>query len=484
MTFDIFFVIGSMIFFVVFLLMFIWTDIGTLLVIFYIYSNLAVIAKRFHDVPHLAAASVPLLLCIPLVNYVILRKERLIIDRTFLMMLAFFVVLSASSLFAKDMSLVKDAIGNFVVEGLVLYLLIINTIRNLETLRRVIWVLVLTGSLFGALSLYQAVTQSYENQYGGFATTSLILSRSIQPGSQTPIKVHHSQRAQGAIGEPNRYAQTMLVLVPLAFFLLWTERSRLLRIGAAATGFFILWGILLSFSRGGFVTLALLLLILTFLRYIRLYQILIAVPVLLLLVAVAAPKYFERIGSIAGVEGLYTDEARVEPDGAIRGRLTEMLAALLVFVDHPVLGVGPGQYAAFYSVDYQLNSDIAFRHLPIVRRAHNLYVEIAAETGTIGLGTFMAIVLVLMVRLWQARRRWAHSRPDLTNLTTAFWLSIIAYLVTGMFAHLSYQRYYWFLLALAGATLHISQSATAPGDGLLEATLESPPRHVQRSLAQ
>jgi hypothetical protein len=42
-------------------------------------------------------------------------------------------------------------------------------------------------------------------------------------------------------------------------------------------------------------------------------------------------------------------DAKVAPDGAIKGRATEMLAALAVYLDHPFIGVGPGQYVPFYS---------------------------------------------------------------------------------------------------------------------------------------
>jgi hypothetical protein len=34
-------------------------------------------------------------------------------------------------------------------------------------------------------------------------------------------------------------------------------------------------------------------------------------------------------------------------------------------------------------------------------------------------------------------------------------LSIITYMTTGLFLHLSYARYFWLMLALAGAAAHI-----------------------------
>ena len=48
----------------------------------------------------------------------------------------------------------------YIHEGIIPYVLIINVVRHVVTLKRVIWVLCLTGSLLGALSLYQELTQS------------------------------------------------------------------------------------------------------------------------------------------------------------------------------------------------------------------------------------------------------------------------------------------------------------------------------------
>jgi len=170
---------------------------------------------------------------------------------------------------------------------------------------------------------------------------------------------------------------------------------------------------------------------------------------------VAAPGYFNRIQTIEGVGGLFSDTAESRPDGTTRGRLTEMLAAFMCFVDYPILGVGPGQYTPFYSNEYQSDPDIAFRVLGRQRRAHILYFELAAETGLLGIGTFLAMPLLITFRLWKLRRRAAGVRPDIANLATSLWFALIAYLGTAVFLHFSYQRYYWFLLALAGAAVQI-----------------------------
>jgi hypothetical protein len=451
-----------------------WPEAGTLTVIFVVYTNIAVVAKTIHGVPHLVASSFSLLLFVPLVGYLVFKREKLIIDQPFILLLFFLAALLASSLFAKDLKLAIDWIMNFFLEGVLLYLLIINVVRRVATLRRVTWVLMLAGSLLGALTLYQEVTQSYDQTFGGLAQRDLehIGEEDALFGPRTDIKEAH--RAAGPIGEPNRYAQLMIVLLPLALFQFWAERSWWLRASAVAANVLLLSGILLSYSRGAFVTLMLLLLLMTCMRYIRPRQILISLAGLTLLIAAAAPGYFARMDTIRGVEGLFSQEASQTPDAVTRGRTTEMLAAWSVFVDYPILGVGPGQYTPFYSKDYQVNLPRAFRYIPIDRRAHSLYPELAAETGIVGLAVFMAIALLSMYRLWQARHRWIQSRPDLANTATAFLLSIIAYLGTSVFLSFAYQRFYWLLLALAGAAVQIFHSEIPHRDWQKEVPLKKP----------
>jgi O-antigen ligase len=136
-----------------------------------------------------------------------------------------------------------------------------------------------------------------------------------------------------------------------------------------------------------------------------------------------------------------------------------MLAALAAYTDHPVLGVGPGQYATYHSVRYQGLPEISIREIPIPRRAHSLYLEIAAETGTVGLAIFMAIPLLLLLDLGRLRRALLPWRPDLAHLAAGFTLMLLAYLGTGVFLHLAYERYYWVMIALAASVVGALQQA-------------------------
>jgi glycosyltransferase involved in cell wall biosynthesis len=455
-------VLGALLGLVVLATLFIWPEITTYLIVAVLYANLPGLAVQYHGLPAPLAGSVALLFGIPLAHYLIVRREKLRTDRILALMLLFLLVQVLSSVFAKDLTVSAWSVGTYVGEGIILYALILNVVRDLPTLKRAIWSALLVGGLLGVLSIYQAVTHSYGQEFGGLAQRNLKfeMEEALLDGkvSKAGEEMRLSDRAFGPVRDPNIFAQILLILLPLAVFRMRDERSRVLRFAAAGLAGIILLTILLTYSRGAFVTLAGVLILASYLRYVRPRWVLAAALIVVISVPLLAPGYLRRVETILGAVGLVSKSASAQPDYVTRRRATEMLAALHVFLDHPVLGVGPGQYVPFYSVEYQTREDIGFQQINVPREAHNLYLQMAAETGFIGLAVFMTIVLLLLYRLFQARKFWARTNPEISNLAAAFALSILAYLGAGMFLHLSFERYFWFLLAMAGALLQISRA--------------------------
>ena len=429
-------------------------EAATLLTGFLLYINFPAILTKELGLPAFVAGGFILLLGFPLVHTLIIRKERFRTDAVFGLMLAFLGFLLLSTLAAVDTGLAMGRVWQFVAEGLLLYWLVINVIRDLVTLRRLFWVLLAAGGLVATLSLYQEVTGSYRQEFGGLAHRRIIETGENTPGLGVSSR---ERRAQGPVDEPNRFAQILIVLVPLSGFLYRTGQSAGARFSAGALGALALTGVVLTLSRGGLVTVALMAMLMVLFGWMRGRHLVAGTLLLITIFSMASPLFLDRISSIVNVRHLLGENraALQQADGAIRGRTTEMLAALHVFLDHPLIGVGPGQFARFYSVQYAAKADIKFRDILIPRRAHSLYLELGAEHGMLGLGGFLAIVGLVMLRLWRARRFWLPRNAEAADLSTALWLSLFGYLSTGIFLHLSYQRYYWFLLAVASAGVHL-----------------------------
>jgi len=459
--------LGALIAFSLLLLTLIWPEAATLFFIFITYINLVAVLSRHHDVPVILGAGTSVILVIPIVSYVVVQRKPLVFPLMLPLMIIYLLTMIISTLLSEHLSVSIAYISTVSLEGVALCLLVSNVIRTSATLRRVTWFLLLAGSLMGALSIYQELTHSYRNDFGGFAQVD---TAAFKVGEDLYGKVLRPRLA-GPIGEKNRYAQVMLVLFPLALFRFWGEKSRRLRILAAGSAVLILGATILTFSRGALVALFVLMVVMIVLRYIRLHQAILVSLIFVVLIVVVAPDYVIRVDSLRRVQSLFSDDTgESAPDGAIVGRLTENLAALNTFLDHPVWGVGPGQYFKDYSMKYA--NALNMRLLAKNRRAHSLYLEIAADTGLIGLSAFMAIVVVTMVQLWRLRRYWLYRRPDSANMLTAFFLSVVAYLASGVFLHLSYQRYYWLLLTLANSAIYVYQRETMAAESLDRLTVE------------
>ena len=145
-------------------------------------------------------------------------------------------------------------------------------------------------------------------------------------------------------------------------------------------------------------------------------------------------------------------------DTSVDLRLSAQRVALEMFADHPFLGVGASNYPPLYQ-EYARRlgvSSVAGEFFP-----HNLYLEILAETGAIGLLAFLPVAFGPLLGLIRARRAappHASEDHDWHELAYGIELALVAYLLASLLLHGSYPRYLWILLALAVAAL-----AQAPG---------------------
>lgn len=447
-------------------------ELATLLTVFLLYLNVPGILVKRHGVPVAVAGALVLLLGIPLLRALVVRREPLRVDATLRLMLGFLGVVLLSALAARDPALVLEYARRFVMEGVLVYLLLVNAIRTMPALRRAIWTALAAGSLLGALTTYQELTGTFRREFGGLAERNHEILALRAQGASDPdaramlrdfmarnAKARANARANGPMDEPNRFAQILVPLLPLALMAFRLGRRRAARAAAVAAALLVASGIFLADSRGAFVTVVVLAIVAGGIRWISRPWLLGAAVAGLLLVPVAAPKFAGRVASIAGATSIVSGGAA--PDGAVLGRAAAMRAAAHAALDHPLLGVGAGQFKPFHSREYQLEDVTSpFRYVKDWY-AHSLYLELAAELGVVGLAAFLLVFVRLLRALDRARRRWRISRPDVAHVATGLELCILGYLGTSAFLHLGFQRYLWLLTALAGAALHVFRAIEA-----------------------
>lgn len=327
---------------------------------------------------------------------------------------------------------------HFVVLGAAAYL----------TRRRAGWTAAVCGIAAGGVALsvitnLQAITATKASDALGFG----VWNAEVIGG------VGDSLRAAGPFADdPNAYALYLAVglgaVVGLALRLGRPVGApiRLWWLGAAS----ILVAIAQTASRGGLLAAAAVLIAVPFLGVVD-RRWLAGAAAVLLLVLVLPLGLGARLATLGDLGSVATSSSSA--DRGLRGRASEMLAAVDMFEDHPLVGVGYGTYNDRY-LDYSRGIGIDPRYED--RSAHSLPLEIAAEQGLIGLAAWVAFAAIAVVTIRRARRRGPTEG-------TAFALAWSAFGIASLFLHDVHPRLLWTLVGLTlGATWWLTPRPSAP----------------------
>lgn len=327
-------------------------------------------------------------------------------------------------------------------------------IRRSSALRLVVWTIVGGGAALATLSIFQFATGSFDSNFGGLG----------QSAAQQIVGELDDIRMSGPIGDPNFYAQLLVMIVPLAYDRMRDETTRILRLAAGYAAGTCALTVVLTFSRGGLLALAVVVGLLLVRYPPKLRTVVAAGAIVMLAVPLLPTGYLDRLGALGGIG---TIQADVDP--SIRGRTAELTAAWEMFVDHPLSGVGYGNYVTRYP-EYARDAGIDVRSTE--REAHNLYLATAAELGLLGLAAMAALGIGAFTALAVGRRHFrAMSDQRADGIGHALTVSLIGYLVTSVFLHMAFARFAWLVVGLAlafpstaAAEDRARDAATAGGD--------------------
>lgn len=430
-------------------------DLAVPVAVFLLWTNAPVVAAHSHGAPSAVALAIPLLLALPLMARIWRGERALVMTPGVVWMLLLLLVLAITTITSATTSASLHQIENFIIEGLIVYVLVVNVVRTPVALERALWAIVAAAAWLSALTVFQAVTGRSSQPMLGFAG----LDHSFLSGHGS------SPRSNGPVDDPNYYAQ--LLLPPIAFAVMFARRAvtRRLRLFAAGCGLLITLGVVFTYSRGGAIALAAIVLAYLLFGYLRAGHVA-ALVLCAVAILVAVPEYGSRLASLGGLSGAGAQVgASGAADESALARATENKAAMLAFADHPLVGVGPGNFPDTYQYYAQKIGNAVHQAAKTAsageaageapaRAAHSLPLGIAADQGVIGLLVFAAFVLVTFAELLAARRR-CRSRPRLEGMATALFVGLLGYLVAGAFLSLAFERYLWLLIALAGAAIGI-----------------------------
>ena len=265
-------------------------------------------------------------------------------------------------------------------------------------------------------------------------------------------------RAHGHFGQPNPFAGYLGLGIPLAYALALqlldrrqaqpketthghsehNEQSQphaatipsrgmwVYLVGAAAV-VVMLAAAVMSWSRGGWIGVAAALLVVTVMRSRRALVAAVVIGLLLVYLLLVGgadylpPALLQRVSDfVPYVSGV--DVTRVEvtdANWAIIERMAHWWAAIGMFSDLPWSGVGIGNYPVAYA-QYAPS-----RWRDPLGHAHNYYLNLAAETGVVGVSAYLFLFVACFAQAWRVIKR-----------TRGYWRAV-ALGVLGVLVHLS-----------------------------------------------
>jgi len=266
-------------------------------------------------------------------------------------------------------------------------------------------------------------------------------------------------RGGGIFGNSNDMALFLVTLVPVAVALALGSHSKIRRSLLAGCAILMVAGIVLTYSRGGFIGL---LVALGFFAWKvgrrHRVEILVGGFVMVAVFLALVPGYALRLASIL--------VPSLDPLGSSEARSGELFRSLYVALRHPLLGIGMGNYAP----------EMSYRGLV----THNSYTQVAAEMGMAALVCYTMFIVTPLKKLGQIARETFGTRANshFYYLAVGLQASLVGYMVCSFFASVAYLWYVYYLVGYAVCLRRLYESETGKA-----VVLEKKPKQSQVNVA-
>jgi O-antigen ligase len=246
-------------------------------------------------------------------------------------------------------------------------------------------------------------------------------------------------RAGGIVGNPAIYGALMGVGVLLVFALWNSARTRVRQGVLLATGLLLSYGLVVSYTRSAWVSAAAGFAVAAVVSRLVRKPLLIAGTVVtlgLLTLMVFSPEI------LSGNDLL---QNRVLETGNVTGRSSRASYSWQVFLEHPVIGAGPG------ALDARIGAKFAGEGFDT---SHNTYLTILVDSGVIVALVFAGVFNSWAVASVTRLRDSSVDDPDRPIIAALVGI-IIIYLLSGMALELKWFPYFTSLIWMAGAMIEM-----------------------------
>lgn len=309
------------------------------------------------------------------------------------------------------------------------FLLLTLTLVSLERIRTLLWAIILSELLATTFSITQPSKSLWvgERIYGANA---------------------------GFLGW-NFLGIAAAMSIPYLAAIFVARRSLLSTALLVATSLSMLWMLVLTASRGGFLNVLFSVILTSFLVLRgsprgRLAALSIG-SVLFTSTMLAPPVFWDRLGTVwngsdrpaylnqfqSGVEQLAAQEST-------EGRLELLTRSVQYTLEHPLFGLGLGNFNLASGAQHGAEPNAWMG-------THNTFTQISSEAGLPALALYLILLAATMGNMNHIRRTASKDQTgrDLSLMASATLVSLLAFAFGACVAHLGYDYYFFYIVAIA-----------------------------------
>ena len=247
----------------------------------------------------------------------------------------------------------------------------------------------------------------------------------------------HNAQTIPKFGDNNHLAMVLLMVLPLAYYLIQNSKSSMARLGFSAAILLTVLAVVATHSRGGLIGLFAVAFWIVMQGRRKMLGLVLVLLCAFLVLKMAPESWSERMGTIQ----------EADKDQSFMERVTAWKVSSAIALAHPVFGGGFRAVQSHPVWDKYAHSQgiLGFVESPVIERsgvaAHSMWFEVMGDLGFVGFFLFVALLVNAfltrrairrLVKEQGARARWA---GDLADMLGA---SLFVYMVTGSSLSVAY----------------------------------------------
>lgn len=274
----------------------------------------------------------------------------------------------------------------------------------------------------------------------------------------------------GLLLDNNDFSLAMVMNLPFLFYLSMEEKNRAVKLALRGVAVLTVATIVATHSRGGFLALVTVYTLITIRSRYKLLGFGAALAAAVLFVIFIPPEYVERLKTITDVK-----------ETSAASRLVAWAAAFRMIKANPVFGVGLGNFIFRYTEFASREEVLAATGGFVPHVAHNSYLQIWAEGGSLAFAVFLSIIGITLFKLRRLRKETLREGGPawVVGYTHMFEISIWGYVVGATFLNRGQFDLFYQIVGLSTA-LHFLAAAGRTADRKARAgkpVLRVRPRH-------